>query len=272
MFILVKIVSALVYPAGISFALLVAGLACVRWGRDDKVRTRGLRIALAGLAVLYVFSNGLVANALTRSLERWVMAPDPLPRADGVIVLGGGIMPGTFPRRTAEVSEAGDRLLYAAHLLREQDAGWLFLAAGQGELATSHQTEAEAMVELLTAMQVDPARLILDKKSRTTRENAAEILPLARDRGARAVYLVTSANHMPRSLGVFRKQAAQLGITDLEIVPAPCDYLVIEPEKYPPLIYRIATAIIPQAGALEISTRMIHEYYGMAYYWLRGWI
>lgn len=269
---LVKIVSAIVYPAGLAFFLLAGGMGLWRWGRSDRWKVWGKRTAVAGLVVFYCFSNGLVAEQLARSLERREMLPDPLPQADGVIVLGGGISPRAYPRQTAEVHDAGDRLLYGAHLLREGHAAWMVCAGGGGELSYIKQTEAEAMQEMLAWMEVDEAQITLDTKSRNTRENAAESLPLAVARGARRVFLVTSASHMPRSLGIFRKQASQLGIEDLEIIPAPCDYLVIDPEQYPPLYYRLAMNLLPNAGSLRISTQILHEYYGMVYYWLRGWI
>lgn len=269
---LVKILSAIVYPAGMAFFLIATGMGLWRWGRSDRWQRCGRWTAVVGLAVLYLFSNGLVAEQLARSLERQVMAPDPMPHADGVIVLGGGISPRAFPRQTAEVHDAGDRLLYGAHLIREGFADWIVCAGGGGELSYVVQTEAEAMQEMLAWMGIDDEQITLDTKSRNTRENAAESLPLAVERGAKRVFLVTSASHMPRSLGIYRKQAEQLGITELEIIPAPCDYIEIDPEQYPPLFYRVAMSLLPNAGALRNSTQILHEYYGMVYYWLRGWI
>lgn len=271
-FLLSKIIAALVYPVGVAFLLLLVGLCLARFARGGRPRAWGWRLAGAGLAVLYVFSNGFVAGALTRSLERWVLAPEPLPRADGAVVLGGGIQSRAWPRPTPEVSEAGDRLLYGAHLVREGSAGWLICAAGQGELAATEQTEAEAMEEMLAWMGVRPDQILLDRTSRTTYENAREALRLVRERGGRTVLLVTSASHMPRSLAVFRKQGRELGLADLEMIPAPCDFVVIDPEKRPPWSFRVAMAVLPSASALALSTRMIHEYYGLVAYWMRGWI
>ncbi|MGA0038216.1 MAG: YdcF family protein [Pirellulales bacterium] len=268
----VKIVSAIVYPAGMAFFLIATGMGLWRWARSDRWQRRGRWLAVIGLAAFYLFSNGLVAEQLALSLERRVMAPDPMPHADGVIVLGGGISPRAYPRQTAEVHDAGDRLLYGAHLIREGLADWMVCAGGGGELSVIQQTEAEAMQEMLAWMGVAEEQITLDTKSRNTRENAAESLPLAMQRGARSVYLVTSASHMPRSLGIYRKQAEQLGITDLEIIPAPCDYIAIDPEKDQPWYYRMAMSLLPNAWSLRTSTQILHEYYGMAYYRLRGWI
>jgi len=272
LFVLSKIAAAIVYPLGIVFVLFVAGLGLVRFGRGERSRAWGWRLTVGGLALLYLASNNGVADLLVRSLERQVMPPDPTPRADGAIVLGGGILSRAWPRPAPEVSEAGDRLLYGAQLVREGFADWVVLAGGAGEITTTEQTEADAMREMLAWMGVEPEQIILDVASRTTYENARETLPLARDRGARSLHLVTSASHMPRSLAVFRREARRLGMDDVEIIPAPCDYLAIDPEKWPPWYYRFAGAVLPSATALDRSTRMIHEYYGLVAYRLRGWL
>jgi uncharacterized SAM-binding protein YcdF (DUF218 family) len=269
---LVKIISVLIYPAGLSFFMLAIGMGLWRWGRSQSLQTWGRRTAVGGLVVLYLFSNGLVAETLTRSLERQYLPTDPIPRADGVIVLGGGIYPRAFPRPTVEVGEAGDRILYAANLLRKGAAEWILCAAGSADLSYTTQPHGEAMQEILGWMGIKESQVILDTTSRTTRENAVHSLPLAVERGARRVLLVTSASHMPRSIRIFQKQASQLGIKDLEIIPAPCDYAYIDPEKYPPLYYRAAMGLLPTSASMETSARMLHEYFGMVYYWLRGWI
>lgn len=272
LFVLSKIATSILYPIGIFFLLAVAGLWLVGWGPGERSRTWGWRLLATGLVILYLASNNVVSEGLVRSLERQVMPPDPVPRADGAIMLGGGIQPRAWPRTTSEVGEAGDRILHGARLVHEGLADWLVCSGSSGENAFTEQTEAEAMQEMLVWLGVEPGQIILDIKSRTTYENAVESLPLARDRGARSVLLVTSAAHMPRSLAVFRSQARRLGMEDLEIIPAPCDYFEIEPEKWPPWYFRLARCVVPTAEALYRSTLMIHEYYGLVAYRLRGWL
>lgn len=77
---------------------------------------------------------------------------------------------------------------------------------------------------------------------------------------------------MPRSMRILKKQAQAMGLKSLEIIPAPCDYAFIDPERYPPWYDQLAIWILPTSGSLDMSTRIMHEYYGMAYYWIRGWI
>ena len=272
LFVLSKIATWLVYPLGLCFLLAAVGLALTGWGRAPRSRTWGWRLLAAGLVILYLASNTLLTGLLIRSLERQVLPPDPLPRADGVIVLGGGITSRVWPRSGPEVNEAGDRLLHGANIVREGLADWMVCSGGSGEIALAVQTEAEAMQEMLAWLGVKPEQIILDLRSRTTYENAVESLPLVRDRGAKSVLLVTSAAHMPRSLAVFRGQARRLGMEDLEIIPAPCDFLEIDPEKRPPWYFRLAQGLVPSAESLDRSTRMMHEYYGLVAYRLRGWL
>jgi len=72
-----------------------------------------------GLAVLLICGNLWVVEALTRNLEWKQLPPDPVPEAHAIVVLSGGILRHVPPRPTIEVGDAGDRLLYGAHLFRQ---------------------------------------------------------------------------------------------------------------------------------------------------------
>jgi uncharacterized SAM-binding protein YcdF (DUF218 family) len=71
-------------------------------------------------------------------------------------------------------------------------------------------------------MGIDRARVILEDQSRNTRENATGTAELLKARGlvpkpGERWLLVTSAYHMPRAMGVFRKAG-------LELQAWPADY------------------------------------------------
>ncbi len=65
-------------------------------------------------------------------------------------------------------------------------------------------------------MGIAPDRLILEERSRNTDENAERTAELLGSQGG-TVVLVTSAFHMPRSVGLFRSAG-------IEVVPWPVDY------------------------------------------------
>src|SRR5271166_5995809 len=70
------------------------------------------------VAILLICGNGWVSGGMIRHLERCYSAPDPVPHADCILVLSGGTQSKIPPRATIEVDEAGDRVLYTAHLFR----------------------------------------------------------------------------------------------------------------------------------------------------------
>ncbi len=272
MFILiVKIISKLVYPAGLSFFLVLLGLALMKFGKD-KLKRWGKRFAVLGLLVFYVFSNSWVAEKVGRSLEWKIQMPDPMVRADGIIVLGGAIQKKVKPRVIAELSDAGDRLIYGGYLMKEGLGEWIICSGGNVGTGVTKQTEAHAMKEILLRLDIKEKDILMEDQARNTLENATLSLPMAKEMGAQSIYLVTSASHMPRSLAVFKKQASELGLNDLKIIPAPCDYVNVEPEVLPPWYYQLASWILPDASALADNTKFIHEYYGLIYYKIRGWI
>jgi uncharacterized SAM-binding protein YcdF (DUF218 family) len=71
--------------------------------------------------------------------------------------------------------------------------------------------EAGAMKDALVARGVPPTALVRELCSLSTRENARFSLPLLRDRGVTAVVVVTCDWHLPRALGHFRRELANLG-------------------------------------------------------------
>jgi hypothetical protein len=67
-------------------------------------------------------------------------------------------------------------------------------------------------------------------------------------------------------MGVFRKQ-----FPGIEFIPAPTDYHATQ-RQVPIPWYRELTALIPTPSHLEAFSEAMHEYLGIAYYKLRGWM
>ncbi|MBW7885258.1 MAG: YdcF family protein, partial [Caldilineaceae bacterium] len=156
--------------------------------------------------------------SLVRSLEWQYLPPAELPRAEVIVVLGGGTRSQAYPRPIHEIGEAGDRLLYAAYLYHQGVAPHLLLSGGVVAVdGPALQPEAEAMATLLTLLNVPHDALWLEPRSRNTHENAVETRKLLEPRGINRIVLVTSAMHMLRAVAIFEKQG-------FEVVPAPTDF------------------------------------------------
>lgn len=253
-------------PSSLLLWLLVLPLllACSPW----RQHSRPVAIAvLAGICLL-----------LIPPWERWLMIPleGAFQRVDmsqlstpyGLILLGGGLSPRADADALipGDLNAAGDRVVAAAILAQRWPEGPVILAGGLRAPGIGGQlTEAAAMAQVLTRLGVAPARLMLEDTSRTTRENATNVVamlaarprPTAAEPGAtiasdRRWALITSAAHMPRAWLAF----AAAGVT---VRPIPVD------RRGPP--WPAWHAFGRRLALLDDATR---EYVGLLVYFLRG--
>ena len=143
------------------------------------MRRKFLKILSALFVVL------LLAGLTAWFCPQQVLTVDSGPvKADAMVVLGGG-MP-ERPERAAELFKQGE----ASKIL----------ISGQGDCASNEK--------LLEQEGVTNAAIILECKSRTTRENAEFSIPLLRSLGAHRVIIVTSWYHSRRALMCFEHYGA----------------------------------------------------------------
>lgn len=219
MFELSKIFWAVAQPGALMLILLVLGMVCL-W-----VGWRRLGTWLVSLVTLVLLAVTLLP------LERFYLAPlerrFPIPelpaKVDGIIVLGGGIsfreLDGE-PR--PELNESGgDRLMAFAALARRYPEAKIVFSGGSGSLRKPDLREADAAQVLLADFGIDPARIVLQRRSRNTWEDASFAKEQLNPQPGEVWVLITSAFHMPRAVGCFR----QVG---WEVIPYPVDYLAGE--------------------------------------------
>jgi uncharacterized SAM-binding protein YcdF (DUF218 family) len=133
---------------------------------------------------------------------------------------------------------------------------------GTGGLAT--RPVAEVMADFLGLLGIPTNSIITEIRSENTHDHGRYLYPILKDRGFKRVLLVTSATHMPRSMAVFRKQCP-----GIEFIPAPTDFRIIDLELP---WYRELVSLLPTPIAYVQFSETIHEYLGILYYRLRGWI
>jgi uncharacterized SAM-binding protein YcdF (DUF218 family) len=248
----------LLYPTSIALALFLAAAIVKRRAM------RRLCYSLA-LAVLLICGNGWVVRWMILPLESMHAPLEPLPSADAIVVLSGGVHARMPPRPTVEVGETGDRLLFSAELFRRGKAPQIICTGDVGTGAIGLHPEAEDMAELLTMIGVPASAIVLETKANNTHEHAVNVCPMFEARQIHRVLLVTTAMHLPRSIGVFRKSCPAV-----EYVPAPTDFRVTTGPPIP--WYRHVIDPLPTPQALADFTSVSHEYVGLMYYWLRGWL
>jgi uncharacterized SAM-binding protein YcdF (DUF218 family) len=257
-----KLLPLFVYPLGITCILLVVAFLTL-WRHP---RWSALCIALA-LILLLVSGNGWVANQLMHSLEKQYVPTGELPKADAIVVLGGGIRPQFPPRPWVDVTEAGDRPIYGAQLYRQGKAPFVILSGGRIEWQGGGPPESGDMAKLVEAMGVPNTAILQDPTSLNTYENAVNVKKILQQRGIKRVLLVTSAAHMPRPIQIFKKQG-------IDAIPAPTDFLISQQELQAAqdTSQGKILAALPEAENLQRFTRALKEYLGIFIYRLRGWL
>jgi uncharacterized SAM-binding protein YcdF (DUF218 family) len=189
-------------PGNLLLILLSIGAArsALTRGRSGRALTAFAAFTLLAIAVLPI------GNVLANILENRFPPPILPARIDGVVVLGGAILPATSAARGQPVlGDAAERLTTAASLARRFPNARIVLTGGDGALLPHGFSEARAMGDLLVELGVDPARLVLEAASRTTWENAVLSHGLVRSSAGDTWVLVTSGWHMPRAIGCFRR-------------------------------------------------------------------
>jgi uncharacterized SAM-binding protein YcdF (DUF218 family) len=164
-------------------------------------------IALFGIIGLLLCGLSPLGYWLATPLESRFPAPRPLPQEiAGFIVLGGGLrIYDTTHADALSVNDAGDRLIALGDLARRYPAAKIVFSGGAGDVFGEEEPEADLVRRYAGTLGVDPARLIVEDRSRTTYENALFTRALVEPGEGEIWLLVTSAWHMPRAVGAFRQ-------------------------------------------------------------------
>ncbi|MDG6774737.1 YdcF family protein [Thiomicrorhabdus sp. ZW0627] len=161
-----------------------------------------------------------VGDFLMNPLESRFSKPESMPKdIDGIIILGGGEdLKRSLSWNVAELGLGGDRYIAAAKLAAQYPKAPVIFTGGSGsvQLQDTKDDEGSIAKQILTTIGIDEKRLVIESSSRNTYENFLYTQPkLPKPDGT--YLLVTSAFHMPRSVGIAR----QLGIN---VIPYPVDY------------------------------------------------
>lgn len=210
-----KIIGALVWPSSVVTLLLIGGTMLLLAGRA----LRWARITLMlGTSLLLLCGLSPLGNWLMLPLEQR-FARAPLPGEIAGIIMLGGFEAGGISRDRGQLSlnEGAERLTEAILLARQRPSAKVIFTGGDGSLVGERVSAAGPVAAYLEAVGIARERLVLEGASRTTHENAAFLAAMIRPRPADRYVLVTSAFHMPRAVGTFRRNG-------FDVIPWPADY------------------------------------------------
>jgi uncharacterized SAM-binding protein YcdF (DUF218 family) len=202
-FFLAKILGFFALPSN---ALIVLGLVGVAIAVFRGAHAGG-KLIVASLILLAIFGFSPLANALMLPLEQRFPAWDESRGAPaGIIVLGGAfdtVVAAT--RDDIPLTEAAERMTASAALARKYPQARLIFTGGTGTLLYDGPTEGELARRFYASLGIAADRITIEEESRDTAENAVLTRPLADPKPGEHWLLVTSAYHMPRAIGAFRR-------------------------------------------------------------------
>lgn len=248
----------LLLPTPVLLVALVTVLAALSLRRQPILFIHRISAPLLVSVVwVWTFSTPGLANLAVSSLEGPVSELRPEQGTGGnnrfVVVLGSGQMRARNGQPHPKLDAAGWERLYAGVKLSKMVGGKLVVTGGPAE------TPSQSLAAVMRGIAIDsgvPADSIIAVPQS---DNTYQDLLHARDAigtGKGTIWLVTSAIHIPRALAV----ASQL---DLPVIPWPCNYRQVEDPTW-----RIW---LPDNGAPDVWSAVLHEVVGREYYRLRGW-
>lgn len=251
-----KLLTLLAMPVGSTMlGALAAALALWRgWRRTARF------LAVAAFAWLWFWATPVTAELVTPLLiERYpVRSLDDLPKADAIVVLSRTVYAPRARRPYPLMSTTADRIWHGKRLHEAGLAPVTIVSGGVAwQLRGQGPSMASVMRDILIAMGVPGEAVLVEGRSRTTRENALYTAELAAKHGIERVLLVTEAAHMQRASACFQK-------VGLDTVPAVY-------ANGPGFGAHWTTRLLPSVAQLGVSSALIRERLALLVYRLRGW-
>lgn len=239
-------------PGNAFFIFLLIGVFLVWRGRRA-----GKKIVAGALTLIVMFGFTQASTWLMIPLEkRFVEYRNKIdggPYA-GIIVLSGSERPSqSTVHNQALLKEYGERLVEAAKLARLFPDLPLIHSGGIGK--EGEWTESDVARKFFDDAAIDPSRIQFEGHSYNTYTNAMETRKLIAEEEKRPWLLVTSAFHMPRSVGSFRRAG-------INIQPYPVDYMT-RLEFGGIFYFRLADNL----KRLDLAA---HEWLGLLVYYMTG--
>lgn len=203
-FLVSKIGWAIISPDSLIVLLGVAAWLSLVFGWQKLLRR--LLAYCAFLLLLIGFFP--VGEWLISPLENRFVANAALPsRVDGIIVLGGAISPRlSNVWQQAELNGSADRLSNFLYLANLYPSAQLVFTGGNGSISEQEFKAADMARILFDQLGLTERAIIYEGESRNTYENAVNSRALVSPGPEENWLLVTSAFHMPRSVGIFCAQ------------------------------------------------------------------
>jgi uncharacterized SAM-binding protein YcdF (DUF218 family) len=233
------------------------------WSYFTKNSHKKVKILRGVFWMVILMTNPFLSNRVFHAWEYPALSIESMKDTFDVgIVLGG--------YSDFDVYPISDRLNFNEGTNRFQDAYLLYkkgiikkilITSGVGAILGDKMNEADMSKIALLQYGVPESDILIENVSRNTHENAVFTKTLLEKQGfaQSKLLLITSAMHMRRSIGCFKK-------VGLNFTPFPAHFYATR------LQMNIESTILPDNKAFNKWERFLKEWVGCVVYWLQGYI
>ncbi len=217
------------------------------------------RFFYTGFIVLLIFTNPFLASEAFRAWEGEPVPMSSIGNYETAIVLSGVASTRDVAPDRVFFGKGADRVIHTVQLYKAGKIKRILISGGSGALVGKKVPEASQLKKVFLFSGVPDSVIFTEDQSRNTVESARfsrkmiDSLQLGY-----SFLLITSAFHMPRSMGCFQKEGinAESYSTDFYADERSLDF---------------ASLIIPEEGALLNWSTLIHEIFGYWVYKILGY-
>jgi len=254
-FFLSKTFGVMLLPSNFLIGVGIVGLILL----FTRFASLGRKLVVASVLLLALCGFSPIGNLLLYPLEsRFPPWDDTRGAPDGIVVLGGSIEPDLSASHGVAVFGASiDRIVAAAGLARRYPNARVVYSGGNANLISSDAAkEADFAMPVFESFGFSRKRLIMERRSRNTQENAEFSKALVSPKNGERWLLVTSAFHMARSVGIFRN-------IGFEVEPYPVDWRMGGRAD----LLKFSGLFIEGLSRVDTASR---EWMGLVAYWITG--
>jgi uncharacterized SAM-binding protein YcdF (DUF218 family) len=194
-------------------------------------------LAVIGIILLVVLGLYLSYPFVLNGAARFLIVQDKIQKADVIVILGG--------------DNNGERVKEGVSLFKQGYAKHLLMSGGP---LAWRLTSAQLMKKQAMESGIPEKAIILEDRSRSTREDAEFCLPIVQKHKFGSVIVVTSSYHTRRSAGVFKKIYSPAGI---KVMVYPARKSEFNPDRW--------------WLRHEDAAHVIWEYVSLVLYFLKGY-
>lgn len=252
-FVLSKLLFYLVMPV----TLILVAIFIAVFSKKPRLKRKSL---VATLILLLFFTNPFLSN---EAMVLWEVPPTPVNEVgqyDAAIILTGISDQEKSPHDRMYTTRGADRVLHPLMLYRMGKVKSFIITGGSGSLRQTYSSESAEIKRLLIAAGVPDSLILTEEKSRNTRENAVHTASILQQHPEfKKLLLVTSAFHMRRASGCFKKAGVQADTFAADFYTSDRSFA-------------FNRFIMPSEHALYVWQKLVHEILGYTVYRLVGYL